>query len=52
MYAGIWPDAGHFLATRDYACFSPGAGQAAASDAARGWARAVRATLAWARDSQ
>ena len=48
--AGIWPDAGHFLATRHYDCFAPGAGRESATQAARGWDRAVRATLAWARD--
>jgi glycerol kinase len=48
--AGIWPDAGHFLSTREYACFAPGAGAAAAREAARGWDRAVRTTLSWARD--
>jgi glycerol kinase len=50
--AGIWPDAKRFLATREYARFSPGAGSAAARAAARGWQRAVRATLAWARDPE
>jgi glycerol kinase len=49
--AGIWPDAGHFLATRQYTCFAPGAGRATVIDAARGWDRAVRAALAWARDA-
>jgi glycerol kinase len=49
--AGIWPDAGHYLATRQYACFAPGPGRATVIDAARGWDRAVRAALAWARDA-
>jgi glycerol kinase len=49
--AGIWSDAGHFLATREYARFSPGSARAAVREAARGWERAVRATLAWARDT-
>lgn len=48
--AGIWPDAGHFLATREYDCFAPGSGRTAAAEAARGWDRAVRAALSWARD--
>ncbi|MGI8843410.1 MAG: FGGY-family carbohydrate kinase, partial [Gemmatimonadaceae bacterium] len=51
LAAGIWPDAGRFLATRTFRQFAPGAGRRAASDAAKGWARAVRATLSWARDS-
>jgi glycerol kinase len=48
--AGIWPDAAHFLETREYARFTPGPGATAAREAVRGWHRAVRATLAWARD--
>jgi glycerol kinase len=50
--SGIWPDAGQFLATREYTCFTPGPARQAATEAARGWNRAVRATLAWARDTQ
>ncbi len=49
--AGIWPDARRFLDTRRYDCFAPGAGRDAAVQAARGWDRAVRATLSWARDN-
>jgi glycerol kinase len=48
--ADIWPDAGHFIATREYARFAPGAGREAACAAARGWNRAIRAALSWARD--
>jgi glycerol kinase len=48
--SGIWPDAGHFIATREYARFAPGAGRDAAQEAVRGWHRAVRAALHWARD--
>jgi glycerol kinase len=48
--AGIWPNAESFLATRAYRRWTPGAGAAAAQEGARGWARAVRAALAWARD--
>ena len=50
--AGIWPDAGHFLATREYACFAPAPDRDAVLAAARGWDRAVRAALAWARDRE
>ena len=49
--AGVWPSADAFLATRRFDRFTPGAGRAAAQDAAAGWARAVRAALAWARDA-
>ncbi|HUF29475.1 MAG TPA: glycerol kinase GlpK [Gemmatimonadaceae bacterium] len=51
LAAGIWPDAGRFLATRTFKRFEAGTGRPAARKAAEGWARAVRATLAWARDS-
>src|SRR6185437_9191613 len=48
---GVWPNAGAFLATREYRSFHPGPGAAAAAQGAHGWARAVRAALAWARDA-
>jgi len=48
---GVWPNAAAFLATREYHRFEPGSGVGAARDGARGWARAVRTTLAWARDA-
>jgi glycerol kinase len=51
LAAGIWPDAGRFLATRTFRQFAPGAGRPAALEAAEGWSRAVRATLCWARDT-
>ena len=51
LAAGIWPDAGRFLATRTFRQFAPGAGRPAAREATEGWARAVRATLSWARDT-
>jgi glycerol kinase len=47
---GTWPDAEAFLHSRTYDRFAPGAGRAAAREAARGWDRAVRAALHWARD--
>ena len=47
---GIWPSAERFLATRDFTVWRPGTGRKAAANGAREWARAVRATLAWARD--
>jgi glycerol kinase len=55
--AGVWQDAGDFLATRDYDRFTPGGDgardwQSRAREGAAGWARAVRAALAWARDTE
>ena len=47
---GIWADSDAFLSTRRYQRFEPGNGAATAQDGARGWARAVRAALSWARD--
>jgi glycerol kinase len=51
LAAGIWRDANAFEATRVFRRFEPGEGHRAASAGAAGWARAVRATLSWARDS-
>jgi glycerol kinase len=51
LAAGIWPNVDAFLATRQFTRFTPGAGRAAARAGAAGWARAVRAALAWARDT-
>jgi glycerol kinase len=48
--AGVWKDASAFIATRRFQRFEPGAGVTAAVEARAGWARAVRAALAWARD--
>jgi glycerol kinase len=47
---GVWPDAASFLASRRFTTFKPGAGRSAAHEGLAGWDRAVRATLAWARD--
>jgi glycerol kinase len=49
--AGVWPSSQAFLARRRFDRFEPGSGAAAAQDGARGWARAVRAALSWARYS-
>jgi glycerol kinase len=51
LAAGIWRDVNAFEATRVFRRFEPGEGHRAASAGAAGWARAVRATLSWARDS-
>jgi glycerol kinase len=50
--AGVWPDPESFIAARRFTTFRPGAGTGAARDALAGWERAVRATLAWARDGE
>ncbi len=50
LAVGVWPDAAAFLYSRRYERFAPGAGRGAAVAGARGWARAVRAALHWARD--
>jgi len=50
--AGVWPNASAFLGTRHFQSFTPGTSAAAARAAREGWARAVRATLTWARDGQ
>ncbi|MBI3792555.1 MAG: glycerol kinase GlpK [Gemmatimonadetes bacterium] len=50
LAAGVWKDGADFQASRHFTRFAPGAGQASAQAARGGWARAVRATLAHARD--
>jgi glycerol kinase len=49
---GVWPDAASFLASRRFTTFKPGVGRSAAQAGVAGWDRAVRATLAWARDGE
>ncbi|HEX6316795.1 MAG TPA: FGGY-family carbohydrate kinase, partial [Gemmatimonadaceae bacterium] len=48
--AGVWRDPGEFLAGRAVTRFEPSPDRAAAEENLAGWRRAVRATLAWARD--
>ena len=48
---GVWPSADRFIAAREFRRFEPGAGGAAAQAGRRQWRRAVRAALAWARDT-
>jgi len=48
--AGVWSGAEAFLEARHYHRFEPGAGSAPAQAGHEGWKRAVRATVAWARD--
>jgi glycerol kinase len=49
---GVWSSARAFLATRSFTRFEPGKDAAPARAGAQGWARAVRATLAWARNGR
>jgi glycerol kinase len=49
---GVWPDPQSFIAARRFTTFRPGGGASVARHALVGWERAVRATLAWARDVQ
>jgi glycerol kinase len=48
--AGVWSSPDEFLAAHRFTTFAPRPDRAAALDAYAGWARAVRATLSWARD--
>ena len=47
---GVWSAADQYLQGRRFRRFEPGPGAPAARVGAAGWRRAVRATLAWARD--
>jgi glycerol kinase len=49
--AGVWPNAEAFVESRKYTRFTPGDGRRDAQAAMAGWHRAVRATVAWARDN-
>ena len=51
LAAGVWPTADEFLAARRYERFAPGPDRAMALEGARGWRRAVRTALHWARDN-
>jgi glycerol kinase len=51
LAAGVWDSGASFLAGREFTRFTPTeTGTAAAALAYQGWRRAIRATLAWARD--
>jgi glycerol kinase len=50
LAAGVWNDPGEFLAGRTFTRFEPGAAPEQVASNLAGWRRAVRATLAWARD--
>jgi glycerol kinase len=50
--AGVWPSADEFFASRSYQRFMPASGATVARQGLGGWRRAVRATVAWARDRE
>jgi glycerol kinase len=50
--SGVWSDPGEFLAARDFTRFAPAASAGDVAEWKRGWQRAVRSTLGWARDGQ
>ena len=52
LAAGVWDDAGAFLAARRVTVFEPAAARAGVQQALAGWHRAVRAAVAWARDPE
>ena len=52
LAVGVWATADDFLQARHYEHFTPGAGQQEAQLGMRGWGRAVRAALHWARDGE
>jgi glycerol kinase len=52
LAAGVWKDTDAFLSTRRFASFTPTMNRSEASSLVAGWQRAVRATLAWARDRE
>ncbi|MGH9888708.1 MAG: glycerol kinase GlpK [bacterium] len=52
LAAGVWKSAEEFLSTHTFTAFTPGAGRKAADAGLRGWERAVRAAVSWARDAR
>ncbi len=50
--AGVWSSPQAFLSARDFTRFAPAPVPSPASASLAGWRRAVRATLAWARDTE
>ncbi len=48
--AGVWADAAEFYAVQDVTTFEPARERATMDEWRRGWARAMRAAVAWARD--
>lgn len=52
LATGVWATGDEFIHARTFDRFVPGAGRASAAEGMRGWHRAVRAALSWARDTQ
>jgi glycerol kinase len=52
LAAGVWANPSEFLAGRTFTRFEPSADWKSAREHQAGWRRAVRATLAWARDTE
>ena len=52
LAAGVWPDPDAFLESRTFRRFTPGEGSGAARGVVKEWRRAVRATLAWAKEGE
>jgi glycerol kinase len=48
---GVWSDAAEFIGTRQFTRFTPVMPRESAGGLMAGWQRAMRATLAWARDN-
>jgi glycerol kinase len=51
LATGVWASGDDFIHSRTFDRFAPGPGRSAATDGLRGWHRAVRAALSWARDA-
>ena len=49
---GVWRDGDDFLASREFTSFAPMTDRAPVRAGLEGWRRAVRASLAWARDAE
>ena len=52
LAVGVWPSASAFLSSQDTRTFVPAGERSVIDPAYRGWRRAVRAALAWARDDE
>ena len=51
LAVGVWATGEDFIHSRKFDGFTPGAGRVRAAEGLRGWHRAVRAALSWARDT-
>jgi len=52
LSAGVWKSADEFLARRKFTTFAPAMPSARREELTRGWNRAVRAAVSWARDAE